>query len=192
MGLVYCHQNMAHTARHGVRIISHISLVIMALLVRTEAKDVPQLTNRNLIQIYELMRVKTNCSALSLAHLTDYGNWCGLGNNGLDPVDDMDACCQSHDFCYSNIIQSHDCSLPHPILVAYDWKALEDGSLICDDCSSSREDPVQSKVCSCETCMCDLQLATCLHSTNNCPSPLFGLSRKTTTMNSDLLRRDLN
>ena len=33
-------------------------MLIMALLVRTEAKDIPQLTNRNLIQIYELMRVK--------------------------------------------------------------------------------------------------------------------------------------
>merc|ERR1719219_961760 len=175
---------MLHSVSHGDKLISLISLVILALVVRIEAKNVPQSTNRNLIQIYELMRVKTNCSALSLAHLTDYGNWCGLGNNALDPVDDIDACCQTHDFCYSNIMQSDDCSLPHPILVAYDWKSLENGSLICDDCSSSREETEEMAVCSCETCMCDLQLATCLQATNDCPPPLFGLNRKETTRNS--------
>ena len=55
--------------------------------------------------IDDVLFLQTNCSALSLAHLTDYGNWCGLGNNGLDPVDGIDACCQTHDFCYSNIMQ---------------------------------------------------------------------------------------
>ena len=49
--------------------------------------------------------MQTNCSALSLAHLTDYGNWCGLGNNALEPVDGMDACCKAHDYCYGNIMQ---------------------------------------------------------------------------------------
>ena len=56
---VYCLQIMLlYSASYGDKIISFISLVFLALLVRTEAKSVPQLTNRNLIQIYELMRVK--------------------------------------------------------------------------------------------------------------------------------------
>ena len=60
--VVYCHQIMVHTASHGDKVISSISVLIVALLVRTEAKNVPQLTNRNLIQIYELMRVKVRKS----------------------------------------------------------------------------------------------------------------------------------
>ena len=49
---------MLHSVSHGDKLISLISLVILALVVRTEAKNVPQSTNRNLIQIYELMRAK--------------------------------------------------------------------------------------------------------------------------------------
>ncbi|RNB68120.1 phospholipase A2 family protein [Brevibacillus panacihumi] len=30
-----------------------------------------------------------------------YGNWCGMGCSGPGaPIDDVDRCCQKHDFCY--------------------------------------------------------------------------------------------
>lgn len=30
-----------------------------------------------------------------------YGNWCGSGYSGPGtPIDDVDACCKSHDQCY--------------------------------------------------------------------------------------------
>lgn len=29
-----------------------------------------------------------------------YGNYCGPGNRGGEPIDDIDAACQSHDMCY--------------------------------------------------------------------------------------------
>ena len=41
-----------------------------------------------------MLEAKTNCSFLSLMSLVSYGNWCGPGSNGKDPVDDVDACCQ--------------------------------------------------------------------------------------------------
>ena len=41
------------------------------------------------------------------------------------------------------------------------------------------------QVCSCETCMCDLQLADCLHATHDCAPPIFGISRKATSRNSN-------
>ena len=33
----------------------------------------------------------------------------------------------------------------------------------------------ETNSCSCETCMCDLQLAICLKTVHNCPTPLFGV-----------------
>ena len=41
-----------------------------------------------------MLEEETNCTFLELVSLTDYGNWCGLGNNGREPVDEMDACCK--------------------------------------------------------------------------------------------------
>lgn len=33
-----------------------------------------------------------------------YGNWCGLGRSGPEPpIDDLDACCMSHDNCYGTL-----------------------------------------------------------------------------------------
>lgn len=35
-----------------------------------------------------------------ISGLTHYGNWCGEGNNGEDPIDILDAQCKKHDLCY--------------------------------------------------------------------------------------------
>ena len=47
---------------------------------------------------------KTNCSFLEMTSLMSYGNWCGFGNNGQTPIDNIDACCKNHDVCYDNVI----------------------------------------------------------------------------------------
>ena len=74
---------------------------------------------------------------MSLAH---YGNWCGMGNNGQPPEDEIDACCQSHDHCYDTVMTSGDCHLPHPLLVTYTWSPVngDNSTLICEDCSAER------------------------------------------------------
>lgn len=36
-----------------------------------------------------------------------YGNYCGPGNRGGEPIDDIDAACQQHDMCY-HYNQRHD------------------------------------------------------------------------------------
>ena len=64
----------------------------------------------------------------------------------------------------------------------------------CEDCSSSREEEEgeESRTCSCETCMCDLQLAVCLHAAHDCPTALFGvLDRDGAQYNGRLIRRIL-
>ncbi|MDR7625740.1 phospholipase A2 family protein [Lacticaseibacillus paracasei] len=40
---------------------------------------------------------------LSMArfNLLVYGNYCGKGNNGKAPIDDLDGACQAHDTCYA-------------------------------------------------------------------------------------------
>ena len=83
---------------------------------------------------------QTECSFLSIMSLAHYGNWCGMGNNGKDPEDEIDACCQSHDHCYDTVMTSGDCHLPHPLLVTYSWSPVngDNSTLICDDCSGDR------------------------------------------------------
>lgn len=34
-------------------------------------------------------------------NLLVYGNYCGKGNNGKAPIDDLDGACQAHDTCYA-------------------------------------------------------------------------------------------
>ena len=41
-----------------------------------------------------MLEAQTNCTFLSLVSLVNYGNWCGPGSNGREPVDDVDTCCQ--------------------------------------------------------------------------------------------------
>ena len=55
---------------------------------------IPTSHTRNLMQVYDMLEEETNCTFLELLSLTDYGNWCGLGNNGKVPVDIMDKCCK--------------------------------------------------------------------------------------------------
>merc|ERR1712227_164301 len=138
--------------------------------------------DRNVVQMYDIVHKKTNCSFLSLLSLSSYGNWCGMGNNGQDPLDQIDQCCQHHDLCYDTVMNSGLCHLPHPLLVSYSWSSDEvegNTTLLCDDCAShkslSQSSEEEGSQCSCQTCMCDLQLATCLHATGKCPSPLFGI-----------------
>ena len=45
-------------------------------------------------KVYDMLDAQTNCTFLSLVSLVNYGNWCGPGSNGRDPVDDVDTCCQ--------------------------------------------------------------------------------------------------
>ena len=135
------------------------------------------------------------------------------GNNGQTPIDSIDQCCEHHDNCYDNVMNTGNCDLPHPMLVSYNWSLVnsdysDDGvTLVCDDCATSPglesvwsilnfiinlhdfrssrgsdydEDKEQRKAsCACQSCMCDIQIADCLHKVNKCPSPLFGvLDRK--------------
>ena len=70
-------------------------------------------------------------------------------------MDDIDACCKAHDFCYEEVAKKAFC-IPH--IVIYKWEKTEDGSVKCNDCSG----PSGSEQCDCRSCQCDKKLATCL------------------------------
>lgn len=38
--------------------------------------------------------------AMARINMLVYGNYCGKGNNGKKPIDDLDSACKSHDACY--------------------------------------------------------------------------------------------
>ena len=99
-----------------------------------------------------MLEAQTNCTFLSLVSLVNYGNWCGPGSNGKDPVDDVDTCCQvltqhpmldffqwtfpkEHDMCYDRIDKSGLCDGLHPALVTYTFEPAANGTLACTDCS---------------------------------------------------------
>merc|ERR1719186_1727911 len=142
---------------------------------------------RNLVQVYEMLEEETNCTFLELVSLTDYGNWCGLGNNGREPVDEMDACCKVHDLCYDQVENSDSCLSPHPLLVTYQWKRTGNVTLVCDDCDDHNTSnktvkkltPTRTRNklepdtpdCSCAVCRCDVELANCLKQSNLCAPP---------------------
>ena len=97
--------------------------------------SLPASANRNLVQVYEMLEEDTNCTFLGLVSLTNFGNWCGMGNNGREPVDGMDACCKVHDLCYDEVVHSDSCLSPHPLLVTYEWRRQSNATLVCDDCN---------------------------------------------------------
>lgn len=54
---------------------------------------------RALVLAFTLLVVALPAQAGMLVH----GNWCGPGNRGLPPVDQLDAACMRHDACYDRM-----------------------------------------------------------------------------------------
>ena len=66
-----------------------------------------------MIDIYTKAKTTLRCMIYDF-----YGCWCGPGGSGT-PVDDVDRCCQKHDFCYDKILEKHKCS---PYITQYKHK----------------------------------------------------------------------
>ena len=43
--------------------------------------------------------------------MSHYGHWCGVGNDGQEPLDNMDECCKQHDGCYDAVMTSGQCQV---------------------------------------------------------------------------------
>merc|ERR1712243_491495 len=104
-----------------IQIILQVSIGISISSSKVLLLDELQNLDRNAVELYDIIKSKTNCSFLELTSLVNYGNWCGLGNNGEIPIDNIDV-------CYDNVMNSGQCKLPHPSLVTYTWSPIENGN----------------------------------------------------------------
>jgi len=112
--------------------------------------------------------ITRQCGATSWVRLASgYGNWCGFGGDG-NVVDRIDACCRSHDFCYTAAQTSalrNTCSFKnifaHPVFWTYEW-TTQQNIFTCFDDDDRRCDIGGADFCECRACICDSQFVECL------------------------------
>ncbi|KHJ80862.1 phospholipase A2, partial [Oesophagostomum dentatum] len=72
-----------------------------------------------------------------------YGCWCGKGGGGT-PVDGIDMCCKTHDFCYRTARISKICSRIQLYFDNYDWNCMNN-TAIC-----AGKTPCEQALCKCD------------------------------------------
>ncbi|XP_053135873.1 phospholipase A2 [Hemicordylus capensis] len=117
----------------------------------TAAADSHAVLPRNLWQFRNMIKC-TIPSSDPLSDYNHYGCYCGIGGSGT-PVDDLDACCQIHDNCYTAAQKHPYCKsiLDEPYLKLYSYSCS--GSKI--TCNGRNKD------CEAFVCYCDQSAAIC-------------------------------
>ncbi len=73
------------------------------------------------------LQIKQKEGQIEAADQCWYGNWCGPGCGSGTPIDDVDICCQTHDWCYQTrgYFNCHcDCTLAdcvYPYISYHQW-----------------------------------------------------------------------
>ncbi|XP_031553863.1 phospholipase A2 A2-actitoxin-Cgg2a-like [Actinia tenebrosa] len=65
-------------------------------------EDDVQVSKRSVLQFYTMIRSQTGRDPKDYM---GYGCWCGYGGKGR-PVDEVDRCCQQHDWCYNRLYKT--------------------------------------------------------------------------------------
>ncbi|KHJ97296.1 phospholipase A2 [Oesophagostomum dentatum] len=82
-----------------------------------------------------------------------YGCWCGIGDTGEEPVDEIDRCCMNHDNCYRAVRLNGTC-----------WRiTLYIGSfgLYRTKCVNKKAFCVGTNKCAQALCKCDVEAVEC-------------------------------
>ncbi|XP_060082828.1 acidic phospholipase A2 PLA-1-like [Ylistrum balloti] len=119
--------------------------IILSYKVRTGVSR--SIQKRSLFQLCDLIYYHSQQSCLVV---NDYGCFCGLGQHGHNPLDNIDRCCYEHDICYGNL---NRCHWYLPQLTHY-WYTCDDRTVICM-CTGNW-------YCQQDVCECDLKFAQCL------------------------------
>ncbi|KAL3882431.1 hypothetical protein ACJMK2_028770 [Sinanodonta woodiana] len=101
---------------------------------------------RNVIQMCNMVNYYTERTCLEFDR---YGCFCGYGQEGRKPLDDVDECCKVHDDCYGEV----HCSIWSGLVVGYQY----DCSQLSRECECSDKD-----LCANSVCQCDLKFSECL------------------------------
>lgn len=118
----------------------------LMLLLSASLLDARTLHKRNVFQMCNLINYYTQRPCYNY---NDYGCFCGYGQQGIKPMDDVDRCCKKHDDCYGRV----KCYFFYPQFVTYDYE--------CDDETRTCQCMDQYQ-CSRTTCECDRIFAECL------------------------------
>ncbi|XP_054852173.1 phospholipase A2 [Eublepharis macularius] len=121
--------------------------LLLLVLVGTSSAAIP----RNLWQFRNMIKCTIPTSD-PLKDYNNYGCYCGLGGSGT-PVDKLDECCQTHDYCYSEAKKHPKCKfiLDSPYTEIYSYSCS--GSDI--TCSEKNNE------CEAFICGCDSRAALC-------------------------------
>ena len=105
----------------------------------------------NFFTSFELSRIKYGA-------LLKHGHYCGPGNDGGTPVDEVDACCKTHDHCYSGVnlywvpYSPYYPQISNSYISIYQWSGqAKDGTLACNNAGGSK----LFKLCQCDTVFAD-------------------------------------
>ncbi|PAA70179.1 hypothetical protein BOX15_Mlig022217g2 [Macrostomum lignano] len=140
------------------------ALLLLALSAQLLFVDAAQLLNRQRRRIDQLGHMISATTGHHYAAYIGYGNYCGPGGAGV-PVDNLDACCQVHDYCYDDLMEKKNAgkcgSGSGPVfnqyLSRFNYKEKSNGQLEClDDRSTDYSN------CLYELCQCDKVFADCL------------------------------
>ncbi|KAL5011171.1 hypothetical protein ScPMuIL_013476 [Solemya velum] len=108
--------------------------------------DTSSIHKRNIFQLCDMIRFYTHRSCVDF---NNYGCFCGYGQNGRKPLDQVDACCKKHDSCYGDVA----CYFFYPQFVTFQINCdAQNGTCQCLDTSA----------CSRSVCECDKRFAECL------------------------------